>query len=63
MKDEKWKPASPRQIKRILQLVNILGLGVNIQGELTGHKATVLINSLVVKLKLGRGERLPPIDA
>ncbi len=61
MKDEKWKPASPRQVKRILQLVQILGLGVNVQGELTGHRASVLINSLVSKLKLGRGERLPPL--
>ena len=56
MKDEKWKPASPRQVKRILQLVQILGLGVNVQGELTGHKATVLINSLVVS---ERAERCP----
>ena len=62
MKDEKYKPCSPRQVKCILQLVHLLGLGVNVQGELTGHRATVLINMLVVKLKLGRGERLPPLE-
>lgn len=62
MKDEKYKPASKRQIKRILQLLRLTGLGgVKVQGNLTGHRATQLINNLVVRLKLGRGERLPPI--
>ncbi len=63
MKDEKWKSASPRQMKRITQLVRLCGVGVNFQGVLTGHKATQLINWMVVQLKLGRGKRLPPIDA
>lgn len=63
MKDEKYNPASKRQVKRILQLLKLIGLGgVNVRGELTGHRATMLINSLVVKLKLGRSERLPPIN-
>jgi len=63
VKNEKWKPASPRQMKRIAQLVKLHGVGVNVQGNLTGHKATQLINWMVVQLKLSRGERLPPIDA
>ena len=50
-------------MRRIAQLVKLHGVGVNVQGELTGHKATQLINWMVVQLKLGRGERLPPIDA
>jgi len=62
VKNEKWKPASPRQMKRIEQLVKLHRVGVNVQGELTGHKATQLINWMVVQLKLGRGERLPPLS-
>ncbi len=49
MKDEKWKSASPRQMKRITQLVKLCGVGVNFQGVLTGHKATQLINWMVVQ--------------
>lgn len=62
MKDEKYKPASLRQIKRIHQLVKIHGVGVNVTDTLTGHRATQLINWMTVQLRLGRGERLPALE-
>lgn len=61
MKDEKYKPASKRQYKRLAQLVRLTGLGVNITGAITGHRMTVLLNWFIFSLKLGRGQRLPPL--
>lgn len=56
MKDEKYKPASPRQFKRMVQL------GLEPYSDITGHRASQMINEAVAKLGLGRGERLSSVD-
>ena len=57
MKSEKYEPPSERQYRRMKQL----GLGP--YPGMTGHRATQMINEAVVKLGLGRGDRLSPIDS
>lgn len=67
MKDEKYKPASSRQLKRLAQLgvthsVSILRSGkqiVDTVQNLTQHMASRLINEAIAQMRLGRGVRLP----
>lgn len=55
VKSEKYTPASRRQLRRLQQL------GCEANPRLTQHAATRRINAAVVTLRLGRGQRLPPL--